>query len=227
MKKIILCAVFLTAGILQGSVTLADSKHPWQRRQQPVPEYVPNEIIVKFHQDTAAKLEAGRPDGPRLSSGLDKLNKQYHLTKAVPLFKDFKKKRQQLKALLKKDPTVLTEKQKRLLRRLKRAPKKSKVPELDRIYLLRFRLQPGQSTEELVRIYNNIPDVEYAELNHIVSTCKTPDDPLYPVQWPLNNTGQMYPESGNYNHPPGTPDADIDAPEAWDNFTGEPELWWR
>ena len=33
-----------------------------------------------------------------------------------------------------------------------------------------------------------------------------PDDPLFPWQWNLHNTGQRG----------GTPDADIDAPEAWD-----------
>jgi len=36
------------------------------------------------------------------------------------------------------------------------------------------------------------------------------DDPLYPYQWHLHNIGQ----SG------GTPDADIDAPEAWATTEG-------
>jgi hypothetical protein len=31
--------------------------------------------------------------------------------------------------------------------------------------------------------------VEYAELNYIVSINATPNDPLYPLQWSLNNTG--------------------------------------
>jgi len=34
----------------------------------------------------------------------------------------------------------------------------------------------------------------------------------------------MYPESGEYNHPPGTPDCDIDAPEAWDIHTGSSDV---
>lgn len=34
---------------------------------------------------------------------------------------------------------------------------------------------------------------------------KFPNDPLFPLQWPLHNTGQL----------DGTPDADIDAPEGW------------
>jgi subtilisin family serine protease len=38
----------------------------------------------------------------------------------------------------------------------------------------------------------------------------TPNDPLYSNQWHLNNTGQVG----------GTPDADVDAPEAWDITPG-------
>ncbi|MHC4575440.1 MAG: S8 family serine peptidase [Planctomycetota bacterium] len=34
----------------------------------------------------------------------------------------------------------------------------------------------------------------------------------------------MYPESGYHNHPPGTPDCDIDAPEAWDTNTGSSDV---
>jgi subtilisin family serine protease len=41
-----------------------------------------------------------------------------------------------------------------------------------------------------------------------------PNDPLFGQQWALNNTGQSI--GGN----PGTPEADIDAAEAWDVTTG-------
>ncbi|MFH1107765.1 MAG: S8 family serine peptidase [Planctomycetota bacterium] len=41
-----------------------------------------------------------------------------------------------------------------------------------------------------------------------------PNDPYFPKQWHLNNTGQ----SG------GTSDADINAPEAWDITTGDPNV---
>jgi subtilisin family serine protease len=41
-----------------------------------------------------------------------------------------------------------------------------------------------------------------------------PNDPLFDQQWALHNTGQSI--GGN----PGTPDADIDAAEAWDATTG-------
>ena len=43
---------------------------------------------------------------------------------------------------------------------------------------------------------------------------KTPNDSGFPRQWSLNNTGQ---DLGGVT---GTPDADVDAPEAWDLTTG-------
>lgn len=52
--------------------------------------------------------------------------------------------------------------------------------------------------------------VRYVEPNAIVSADATPNDPSYPQLWGMNNTGQTG----------GTPDADIDAPEAWDVQTG-------
>ncbi|GAI25210.1 unnamed protein product, partial [marine sediment metagenome] len=157
-----------------------------------------------------------------ISASLDKLNKEHRFKKAKPLFKNFRTNRQHLKALLKKDKALLTKKEKHILRRLKRTPKGAKVPELDRIYKIHLDLEPSQSLEDVVAAYNSDPDVEYAELNYIVSINLTPNDPLYPIQWPLNNTGQMYPESGRYNAPPGTVDCDIDAPQAWDIETGSP-----
>jgi thermitase len=48
--------------------------------------------------------------------------------------------------------------------------------------------------------------VEYAEVNRMLRVSATPNDPQYGQMYGLNNTGQTG----------GTPDADIDAPEAWD-----------
>jgi len=63
------------------------------------------------------------------------------------------------------------------------------------------KVGPGQAAQRLP-VYQRNPNVEYAELNGIV---KALDDPFFPTQWGLHNTGQLG----------GTPDADIDAPEAW------------
>lgn len=66
--------------------------------------------------------------------------------------------------------------------------------------------------DQAVQRYENSPVVEYAEPDFLVFPTRTPNDPRYPEQWGLNNTGQTG----------GTRDADIDAPEAWEQTTGDP-----
>ena len=68
------------------------------------------------------------------------------------------------------------------------------------------------SVAEAVRAYEDSPDVAYAEPNFKLQPLATPKDPNYRNLWGFNNTGQTG----------GTPDADIDAPEAWDRTTGSP-----
>ncbi len=205
---------------------LAAAMWPASAASSPIPNrYVPNEIIVKFRAGTADAVEmhlakSGPAEDLKLSPSLDELNKKYRLKKATCLFKNFKQNTHRRKALLNKDNAQLSKKHNRLVARLKRAAKDAKVPDLSPIYKLELELEPGQSLEKAAAAYRQNPDIEYAELNYIVSIHATPNDPLYPIQWPLNNTGQMYPHSGRYNPPPGTPDSDIDAPEAWDIHTG-------
>ena len=70
------------------------------------------------------------------------------------------------------------------------------------------------TVEEAVALYSAEPDVEYAEPNFIVSILATPNDPRFGELWGLHNTGQTG----------GTPDTDIDAPEAWDIATGSSDV---
>ena len=72
--------------------------------------------------------------------------------------------------------------------------------------------------------YSKNSYVEYAEPNYIFHTCNVPNDPLYSIQWPLNNIGQDYPSVGRYNTSSGSIDSDIDAPEAWDIETGNSDI---
>jgi len=62
------------------------------------------------------------------------------------------------------------------------------------------------------------PRVAYAEPNFIVHAADTPNDPSFSQEWGLNNTGQQV------NFTTGTPDADIDAPEAWSVSHGSPDV---
>ena len=63
-----------------------------------------------------------------------------------------------------------------------------------------------------------VPGIEYAELDWIVHTAVTPNDSMYTSLWGMHNTGQ------SVNGDPGINDADIDAAEAWDTFTGDPNF---
>ncbi len=76
------------------------------------------------------------------------------------------------------------------------------------------KLPAGVNVEDAVALYQKDPDVEYAEPNYIVRMSATPDDTYFGDLWGLHNTGQTG----------GTPDADIDAPEAWDLTTGSPDV---
>ena len=82
-----------------------------------------------------------------------------------------------------------------------------------RAFLL--RLPAGRDVPAAARAYERNPNVQFAEPNYIgrpVAT--TPNDTSFPLLWGMNNTGQTV------NGFSGTPDADIDAPEAWDVTQG-------
>ncbi len=73
------------------------------------------------------------------------------------------------------------------------------------------RLPEGETVPGFIAEYRQGGLVEFAEPDYLVHASLTPNDPAYldGTLWYLNNFGQ----SG------GTPDADIDAPEAWDLLT--------
>ncbi len=70
------------------------------------------------------------------------------------------------------------------------------------------------STEELIAKLKADPNVEYAEPNHLYKLDSIPNDPMFDQLWGQHNTGQSIDGTS------GTPDADMDAPEAWEISTG-------
>jgi len=66
------------------------------------------------------------------------------------------------------------------------------------------------SLEETLKILRSDPTVDWAEPNFPLYKNRVPNDPLFPRQWHLLNTGQTG----------GTPGADIQADSAWDLATG-------
>ncbi len=82
--------------------------------------------------------------------------------------------------------------------------------------LYQVSLAEGTGVDQALALYRANPLVLYAEPDYQLSLELTPNDPRYTdgSLWGLNNFGQ----SG------GLPDADIDAPEAWDITTGSSSI---
>ncbi|MEE9269903.1 MAG: S8 family serine peptidase [Candidatus Krumholzibacteria bacterium] len=70
----------------------------------------------------------------------------------------------------------------------------------------------GITVEQAILRFGDDPRVEYVEPNYIVRATQVfPNDPDFDKLWGLHNTGQTG----------GTPDADVDGPEAWQVGTGD------
>ena len=79
--------------------------------------------------------------------------------------------------------------------------------------------KPGLTVGAAIDRLERSPEVLYAEPDAPRRVVQLPNDRYFSVLWGLHNTGQSI--AGG---PPGTPDADIDAPEAWDLTTGAPSV---
>jgi subtilisin family serine protease len=82
-------------------------------------------------------------------------------------------------------------------------------------------VQTNLAPEAAVAMLRSMPGVAYAELDYVVGASEdppriVPNDALFWYQWGFDNSGQT--GSGT----PGTPGADINAPEAWWVATGDP-----
>ena len=192
-------------------------------------EYIPDEIIIKFQNpefDRLAKdLSKGVQTQPDyFDADLVNLSRRYRIRSIANVFKGFKAHKQQGAELVQADSANLSDAQKRLQQRQNRRAHQGKIPDLHRIFKIEFDLEPNQTLQDILNSYRDNPNIEYAELNYVVSVHNTPNDALFQYQWPLNNIGQDYPSSRLYNRPPGEWDRDIDALEAWDLHTGSSEI---
>jgi thermitase len=77
-----------------------------------------------------------------------------------------------------------------------------------------LRLEPGQTVAAAVAVLARRGDVALAQPNYLYVPEAAPNDTLFASQYALHNVGQ----SG------GTPDADIDAPEAWEVSVGSDSI---
>lgn len=189
------------------------------------PSYEPNVILVKFQSEGKYGLET-RADyilsqGLKFknfvkdkSDSLDKIFKKYpvKINKVRNLFYDgelenISKIRQELKESSDKIKA-------RFPQRAKRAPEKG-IPDLSNWTEIKF--DEDSNIKEIIRELKDDPHVITAQPNYEMVSEGIPDDTYFSRQWGLNNTGQILPEFGEG----GTPDADIDAPDAWDIAQGD------
>jgi subtilisin family serine protease len=87
------------------------------------------------------------------------------------------------------------------------------VPELSVV-----SLPKGVKVKEVLDNFNKKDGILYAQPNYTLRALSTfPNDPCFSYLWGLHNVGQLYPHEKYYGGGfiRGTPDADIDAPEAW------------
>ena len=80
--------------------------------------------------------------------------------------------------------------------------------------LMKVDLPKNTTVEAALGSLRIDPAVAYAEPNYIVRSVATPNDALFQQLYGLHNTGQTG----------GTPDADVDAPEAWNTTTGSNDI---
>lgn len=91
------------------------------------------------------------------------------------------------------------------------------IREFSEINVHHWKLPPGRSVEQAISALSANPNVRFAEPNYIVHADQfpaAPNDKYRGELWGMHNIGQTS----------GTPNADINAPEAWNVTTGSPNV---
>ncbi len=96
-----------------------------------------------------------------------------------------------------------------------RARPVSRIAALD---LYTVEIDPASNVEEMVEVLGRNPNVMYAQPNYVYRAQVTPNDPLFGYQYALFNKGQQI--GWIPGSPVGNPNADIKAPQGWEETTG-------
>ncbi len=91
----------------------------------------------------------------------------------------------------------------------------ARVLRANRLGAIDVSVPPGLDPVSFVAQLQESGLFEYAEVNTYGRWEFVPNDTQFADQWGLDNTGQTG----------GTPDADVDAPEAWDMAVALPDIW--
>jgi predicted outer membrane repeat protein len=142
--------------------------------------YRPNEIIIKLHGPAPATGDAAHPfasDSRSIQNErLERLRGRWPSHRISPLARNVDRRR---------------------------GPGSLQKIDLDRVYRVRLDNRTDAQIDEILQAYRTQADVEYAELNPVVSICAEPDDPLFDSQWALER---------------------IAAAEAWNTCRGSAEV---
>jgi subtilisin family serine protease len=82
----------------------------------------------------------------------------------------------------------------------------------------RIKLRPNVDLAQALETYRKDPAVEAVSPNYLRYPMLAPNDTGFPQVWGLHNTGQLITNPSYPTNNPGTADADVDAPEAWDEM---------
>lgn len=106
-----------------------------------------------------------------------------------------------------------------------RAKRCERIGEFGRRGAVAVRLPRGMSVKEACSLYSSDPDVEAVQPNFRYVAASVPDDPSFPSQWGLVNSGQTI-ASPSYVLPdgsrianPGTAGCDMNIAPVWDEIT--------
>jgi subtilisin family serine protease len=158
------------------------------------------EIIVKLHPQVMEAQGADRQS--RIPQTLESLHGRYHVREARPLIAGGDRQAR-LQVLRTQGTSPLARREQRLLRRLRQGRAAGETPDLKCIYRIQVDAGAGDRVQDLLDACRRNPDVEYAELSHVLSICVQPDDPEYGKQWGMEK---------------------IAAPEAWETCRGSDNI---
>jgi len=177
----------------------------WAIGERPVRgRTAPTEIIVKLRAQMGGQ-ETRRSDGtsePAIPGSLETLHKRYGVGPMRPLLAESGgQEAARTPKTRAESPMKPRERLSRVQRRRGRTI--AERPDLGRIYRVAVGAGTDSQLQELLEAYRRQPDVEYAELNHVIAICAEPDDPQYPQQWGTRKIGSS---------------------EAWDTCRGSVEV---
>jgi subtilisin family serine protease len=157
--------------------------------------FAAGEIVVKLRQ----RADKADRTGPHFEAALETLRSHRYVRDIRPLLRDAAG----LRASARRGAAEQRRRAAALRRRRSRHIEGGQGPGFRGVWRVRLgrNLETGEA--ELLAFLRRHPDVEYAELNPIISACLEPDDPQYAAQWGL---------------------AQIDAPDAWETCRGSGQV---